>query len=54
LGDHEYNDLNLHLIEVGRIDPFPIISHTMKIDEAPEAYEMFDKKADVTKVVLKP
>jgi S-(hydroxymethyl)glutathione dehydrogenase / alcohol dehydrogenase len=49
-----YNEQLLHLIEVGRIDPIPLISHTMKLDEASKAYEMFDKKGDVTKVVLKP
>jgi S-(hydroxymethyl)glutathione dehydrogenase/alcohol dehydrogenase len=30
-----------------------LISHTMKLDEAPKAYDMFDKKEDVTKVVFK-
>jgi len=48
-----YNEQLLHLIEVGRVDPTTIISHTMKLDEAPKAYEMFDKK-DAIKVVLKP
>ena len=49
----KYNEQLLHLIEVGRIDPKPLISHTMKLDEAPKAYDMFDKKEDVTKVVFK-
>jgi threonine dehydrogenase-like Zn-dependent dehydrogenase len=26
----------------------------MKLEDAPEAYEMFDKKDGVTKVILKP
>lgn len=34
--------------------PTKIISHTMKLDEAPKGYELFDKKEDVTKVVFKP
>jgi len=50
----KYNEQLLHLIEVGRIDATKIISHPMKLDEAPKAYELFDKKADVTKVVFKP
>ena len=50
----KYNEQLLHLIEARRIDATKIISHTMKLDEAPEAYEMFDKKENVTKVVLKP
>jgi S-(hydroxymethyl)glutathione dehydrogenase / alcohol dehydrogenase len=48
-----YNEQLLHLIETKRIDPTKIISHTMKLRDAPKAYEMFDKKEDVTKVVLK-
>jgi S-(hydroxymethyl)glutathione dehydrogenase / alcohol dehydrogenase len=50
----KYNEQLLHLIEVGRIDATKIISHPMKLDEAPKGYEMFDKKEDVTKVVFKP
>jgi S-(hydroxymethyl)glutathione dehydrogenase / alcohol dehydrogenase len=50
----KYNEQLLHLIEVGRINPLPLISHTMSLDEAPKAYESFDsQKNDVTKVVLK-
>ena len=50
----KYNEQLLHLIEVGRIDVTKIISHSMKLDEAPKGYEMFDKKEEVTKVVFKP
>ena len=50
----KYNEQLLHLIETGRIDATKIISHTMKLDEAPKGYESFDKKEDVTKIVLKP
>ena len=50
----KYNEQLLHLIEVGRIDATKIISHPMKLDEAPRGYEMFDKKEDVTKVVFTP
>ena len=31
-----------------------VLSHKMKLDEAPKGYEMFDKKEDATKIVLKP
>jgi threonine dehydrogenase-like Zn-dependent dehydrogenase len=37
----------------GRIDPLPIISHTLSLDEAPKGYELFDKR-EATKVLLKP
>jgi S-(hydroxymethyl)glutathione dehydrogenase / alcohol dehydrogenase len=50
----KYNEQLLHLIEVGRIDPTPLISHTMNVDEAPKAYEIFDKKEHATKIVFKP
>jgi S-(hydroxymethyl)glutathione dehydrogenase/alcohol dehydrogenase len=50
----KYNEQLLHLIETKRIDPTKIVSHTMKLEDAPKAYEIFDKKKDVTKVVLKP
>jgi S-(hydroxymethyl)glutathione dehydrogenase/alcohol dehydrogenase len=50
----KYNEQLLHLIEVGRIDPTKIISHTMKLEEAPKGYDIFDKKEDATKIVFKP
>jgi S-(hydroxymethyl)glutathione dehydrogenase / alcohol dehydrogenase len=50
----KYNEQLLHLIEVRRIDPTKLISHTMKLGEVPKAYEIFDKKQDATKVVLTP
>ena len=50
----KYNEQLLHLIETRRIDATKIISHPMKLDEAPKAYEMFDKKEEVTKVVFSP
>lgn len=48
-----YNEPLLHLIEVGRLDPTPIITDVMKLEEGPWAYEMFDKKNGVAKVLLK-
>ena len=38
----KYNEQSLHLIEVSRIEPTKIISHTMKLDEAPKVYGIFD------------
>jgi S-(hydroxymethyl)glutathione dehydrogenase / alcohol dehydrogenase len=40
----KYNEQLLHLIEVGRIRPELLISHRIKLDDAPKAYEMFDQK----------
>jgi threonine dehydrogenase-like Zn-dependent dehydrogenase len=45
----------LERIEAGEIDPSFVISHTLPIEKAPDAYRMFrDKEDRCTKVVLKP
>jgi threonine dehydrogenase-like Zn-dependent dehydrogenase len=52
---HRYKRPLLQRIEKGEIDPSFIISHQMKLSEAPKAYDMFvKKKDDCIKVVLKP
>src|SRR5438874_909591 len=43
----------LDLIEAGRLHPEAIISHRMKLDQAEEAYRMFDAR-EATKIVLTP
>jgi threonine dehydrogenase-like Zn-dependent dehydrogenase len=43
----------LQRIERGDIDPSFVITHRMKLDEAPEGYAMFvEKQDDCMKVVL--
>ena len=50
-----YMRLLLARIEKGEIDPSFVITHRMKLDEAPAAYRMFrDKQDDCIKVVLTP
>jgi threonine dehydrogenase-like Zn-dependent dehydrogenase len=45
----------LERIQKGEIDPSFIITHTMPLDQAPQAYQMFrDKQDECLKVVLKP
>ena len=45
----------LQLIEEGAIDPSFIITHRLKLDEAPEGYRMFREKEDgCIKVVMRP
>jgi threonine dehydrogenase-like Zn-dependent dehydrogenase len=52
---HRYKKPLLQRIEKGEIDPSFIITHQMKLSEAPKAYDMFVKKRDnCIKVVLKP
>ena len=50
-----YLDPLMKLIADGKIDPSFIITHTMPLEQAPEAYEIFKKKQEgCVKVVLKP
>ncbi len=50
-----YNKPLLKKIEAGEIDPSFIITHRVKLDDAPEAYKTFrDKEDGCIKVVLKP
>ena len=45
----------LQKIEAGEIDPSFVITHRVKLDEAPEMYKTFrDKQDGCIKVVLKP
>jgi threonine dehydrogenase-like Zn-dependent dehydrogenase len=45
----------LQRIVNGEIDPSFVITHRMRLDDAPFAYDMFnDKRDDCLKVVLKP
>jgi 2-desacetyl-2-hydroxyethyl bacteriochlorophyllide A dehydrogenase len=37
----------------GRLDPSPLVTHHMKLDEAPEAYEIYDRR-EALKIVLTP
>ncbi|WP_323143649.1 glutathione-independent formaldehyde dehydrogenase [Massilia phyllosphaerae] len=50
-----YNRNLAKLIHAGKAKPSQIISHELALDEAPKAYEKFDKREQGwTKVVLKP
>jgi threonine dehydrogenase-like Zn-dependent dehydrogenase len=52
---HRYMRPLLQRIERGEIDPTFIITHRLRLDDAPEAFEMFSKKQDeCVKVVLTP
>ncbi len=43
----------LELISAGKLDPAPLVTHHMKLDEAPEAYRIYDNK-EALKIVLTP
>lgn len=52
---HSYMRPLLKLIEDGKIDPSFIITHRMKLDDAPRGYRIFQKKQDkCVKIVLRP
>ena len=40
-------------LEAGRLDPLPIVSHRLPLDEAARGYELFDTR-QATKVLLEP
>ena len=43
----------LELLTAGKLDPAPLVTHHMKLDEAPEAYEIYDRR-EALKIVLSP
>ncbi len=46
-------DRVLALIEAGKLDPAPLVTHHMKLDQAAEAYELYDQR-EALKIVLTP
>ena len=50
-----YQPRVMKLIADGRLDPSPLLSHTMPLDQAPRAYQMMADRLDgAIKIVLKP
>jgi alcohol dehydrogenase len=43
----------LDAIVAGDLDPAPLVTHRMKLDEAPQAYEIYDRR-EALKIVLTP
>jgi 2-desacetyl-2-hydroxyethyl bacteriochlorophyllide A dehydrogenase len=43
----------LDALATGRLDPSPLVTHTMSLDEAPEAYAAYDRR-EALKIVLRP
>jgi alcohol dehydrogenase len=46
-------DSVLELMSSGRLDPSPLVTHHMGLEEAPEAYALYDRR-EALKIVLKP
>lgn len=52
---HRYRDDLMRRVLEGELDPSVVISHTLALEDAPRAYQLFNDKLDgCTKVVLKP
>jgi 2-desacetyl-2-hydroxyethyl bacteriochlorophyllide A dehydrogenase len=43
----------LAALEAGQLDPSPMVTHRMSLDEAPEAYEIYDRR-EAIKIALRP
>jgi 2-desacetyl-2-hydroxyethyl bacteriochlorophyllide A dehydrogenase len=46
-------DRVLALLEAGKLDPAPLVTHHMPLDQAAEAYELYDRR-EALKIVLTP
>jgi alcohol dehydrogenase len=46
-------DRVLAMLSSGVLDPGPLVTHRMTLDEAPEAYEIYDRR-EALKIVLRP
>jgi 2-desacetyl-2-hydroxyethyl bacteriochlorophyllide A dehydrogenase len=48
-----YVDPVLERLQSGELDPTPLVTHHMKLDDAPEAYEVYDRH-EALKIVIRP
>ncbi len=46
-------DAVLDLMQAGKVDPSPLVTHHMKLDDAGEAYEVYDRR-EALKIVMEP
>ncbi len=46
-------DRVLAMLSAGIVDPAPLVTHTMSLDEAPDAYEVYARR-EALKIVLRP
>lgn len=54
-GDQNHREDLIALIKYGKLDLKPLITHILPLDDAPRAYEIFDKKLEnCIKIILKP
>ena len=46
-------DAVLELMQAGKVDPSPLVTHHMKLDDASEAYDVYDRR-EALKIVMEP
>jgi threonine dehydrogenase-like Zn-dependent dehydrogenase len=46
-------DRVLSLLDSGKLDPSPLVTHHMKLDDAVEAYDLYDRR-EALKIILTP
>jgi 2-desacetyl-2-hydroxyethyl bacteriochlorophyllide A dehydrogenase len=46
-------DTVLDLMKEGRVDPLPLVTHHMKLEEAPDAYALYDRR-EALQIVMEP
>ncbi len=46
-------DTVLDMMSTGVLDPTPLVTHHMKLSDAPEAYALYDRR-EALKIVLAP
>jgi threonine dehydrogenase-like Zn-dependent dehydrogenase len=45
----------MRMVEAGRFDPLPLITHRMPLDDIVEAYSLFSERRDgVLKIAIRP
>jgi threonine dehydrogenase-like Zn-dependent dehydrogenase len=49
-----YMPLLLEAVQEGKIDPSFVITHQLRLEDAPDGYSMFDSREECIKIVLKP
>ena len=50
---HAHWERAMQLLADGRVDPLPVVSHRLPLEEAPKGYELFDRR-EASKVLLHP
>jgi threonine dehydrogenase-like Zn-dependent dehydrogenase len=50
---HTHWERAMALVAEGRVDPLPLVSHRLSLEDAPKGYELFDRR-EASKVLLRP